>query len=142
MHCGQGANTLQAAGAGTMPAKMQLKAAEAEHNISCERASIQGGAPQRNSSYERATVRVGAPQRCGQEAEKRRAEAREQRSEGELLSEAEAREQRSERELLSRAEAREQRSSSQPRVIQRRGLKASGSLADGRVKFSEPRRMP
>ncbi len=35
----------------------------------------------------------------------------------------------------------EQRSSSQPRVIQRRGLKASGSLADGRVNFSEPRRL-
>ena len=92
-----------------MPAKMQQRAAEAEHNIS-ERASIQGGAPQRGSSCERAAVRIGAHQCCGQEAEGRRAGAREQRSERELLSRAEAREQRSERELLSKAEAREQRS--------------------------------
>ncbi|MFN9909366.1 MAG: hypothetical protein ACK56F_25160, partial [bacterium] len=81
---------MQAAGAGTMPARMQQRAAEAEHNISCERASVQGGAPQRDSSCERATVRVGAHQRCGQEAEGRRAGAREQQSEGELLSETEA----------------------------------------------------
>ena len=58
---------------------------------------------------------MGAPQRCGREAEKRRAEAREQWSEGELLSRAEAREQRSEGELLSEAEAREQRSERQLR---------------------------
>ena len=124
-----------------MPARMQQRAAEAEHNISCERASIQGGAPQRDSSCERATVRVGAHQRCGQEAEGRRAGAREQRSEGELLSEAEAREQRSERELLSKAEAREQRSErellSEAEAREQRSERELLSRAEAREQRSE-----
>ena len=100
---------LEAAETGLVPAQTQLKAAEADQRDGSERASVQEGAPQHSNSSERATVRVGAPQHCGQEAEGRTAEAREQQSKRELLSRAEAREQQSERELLGRAEAREQR---------------------------------
>jgi hypothetical protein len=99
---------LKAAETGLVPAGLQLKAAEAERRDGTERASVQEGAPQHSNSGERATVQVGAPQHCGQVAEGRAAEAREQQSQRELLSTAVVREQQSERKILSTAEAREQ----------------------------------